>query len=151
MLPVVSETVLVQLALNTQLIFGALTSTTVSGCAPAATGSSANIAHAMTPTRIAPSRPLRTRECGPDLRSTQDRDAACALRRGLHLMARRRLRDFHLVLGHVGRDVGKQWRRKIALAGIRQHAQDRRSLRRVFRDLQRAREGAARRDADENA
>ena len=33
MLPVVSETVILQVALNTQLIAGALTSTIFSGCA----------------------------------------------------------------------------------------------------------------------
>ena len=37
-----SETVIVQVALNTQLIAGALTSTTLSGCASAPPGSNAS-------------------------------------------------------------------------------------------------------------
>ena len=56
-----------------------------------------------------------------------------------------------LLLGHVGRDVGEQRRAEIALAGIGQHAEDVRALRRLGGDLQRAGERRARRDADEDA
>ena len=46
---------------------------------------------------------------------------------------------------HVGRDVGEQRRAEIALAGVGQHAEDGRALRRLGGDLQRAGEGGARR------
>src|ERR1700741_2244667 len=77
MFPTVSETVIVQLALNTQLIAGALTSTTLSFCASAAPGNIASAASTINEPRIVPSPPhVECGECGPDLRSMQGEVAA---------------------------------------------------------------------------
>ena len=59
--------------------------------------------------------------------------------------------DRDLLVGHVGRDVLEQRRREIALAGVGQHAQDRRARGRAVADRKRARERRAAGDAGEDA
>src|SRR5512145_1516571 len=70
---------------------------------------------------------------------------------GLELAARRRARDRQLLLVHVRRDVGEERRAEVALAGVRQHAEDVRALLRLGGDLERPGEGSARGDTDEDA
>src|SRR3569833_371884 len=73
----------------------------------------------------------------------------CVLRR--QTISRRRIGNRQLFLAHIGANVAEQRRRQVAFAGVRQHAEDSRARACLFRHLERAGEGRAGRDADEDA
>src|SRR3954469_15165864 len=133
MLPVVSVTGTTQSVWNTQLIAGALTSTTLSSCALAVAETSkavANVAGIVASRRIALSLKLAFGSVSPVAAPPQGVWRRRPLRR-LHLVARRHPGDRPFLVGHVGRNIGKQRRREVALAGVRQHGEDVRARGRI--------------------
>ena len=68
-----------------------------------------------------------------------------------HAVARRRGGNLQFVLVHVGADIAEQRRRQIALAGVGQHGENGRAGRGALGDFERAGEGRAGGDADEDA